>query len=176
MGVEPRAPQQAQAEWRELIAAVRRIYPGPGLRGQLRREFESVRFWDALDYIGLDNYYPLPADLATDEIAARIETVQRRHGKPVLFTEAGFSTYELAHEKPWEDRPGGAYSPEAQARYVEALLRGFYGKPWLHGIFWWKVGAGGVVDPRDDSHQLLGKPAMDVVRRFYAEPGRVDSE
>ncbi|MBI1356149.1 MAG: hypothetical protein GC160_17550 [Acidobacteria bacterium] len=177
VGVEFAQLSRYEQEWREIIAAVRTSYDGPLVyAANFGEEFESVRFWDALDYIGLDNYYPLPPDLSTAAIEARIEAVHRRYGKPVLFTEAGFSTYELTHQKPWEDRPGGAYSPEAQARCVEALLRGFYGKPWLHGIFWWKVGSAGLVDPRDDSHQIWGKPAMEVVRRFYADDARVDSE
>ena len=57
-------------------------------------EFETLRFWDALDYIGLNNYYPLPEDLATDAIVARVESVQRKFRKPVIFPEAGFASLE----------------------------------------------------------------------------------
>ncbi len=168
VGVEFARLSRHEREWRDIIAAVRRLYDGPLVyAANFGEEFESVRFWDALDYIGLDNYYPLPADLSTTEIAGKIEAVHREFNKPVLFTEAGFSTYEQAHQKPWEDEPGGAYSPEAQARFIEASLEGFYDKPWLHGVFWWKVGTAGLADPRDDSHQLWGKPAIDVIERFY---------
>jgi hypothetical protein len=168
VGVELVQLSSDEQEWRALIAAVREIYHGPLVyAANFGAEFESVRFWDALDYIGLDNYYPLPEDLSTAAIEQKIEAVHREFAKPVLFTEAGFAGYENAYEKPWEDRPGGALSPQAQARYIEASLEGFYDKPWLHGIFWWKVGTAGLTDPADASHQLWGKPAIDVIERYY---------
>lgn len=162
------AKLSAHAErWRELIAAARARFAGPlTYAANFGEEFESIDFWDALDYIGLDNYYPLPADLSTAAIEERVERVHRRFLKPVLFTEVGFTPYELTHERPWDDRPGGAFDLESQARATEAVLRGFYGKPWLQGMFWWKVGtSGGGLD--DGSHRLWEKPAFDVVSRWY---------
>jgi hypothetical protein len=179
VGVELVRLSGEESQWRALIAAVRETYHGPLVyAANFGEEFESVRFWDALDYIGLDNYYPLPKDLSIDAVERKIEAVHRKAGKPVLFTEAGFAGYENAYEKPWEDRPGGARSPTAQARFIEASLTGFYDKPWLRGIFWWKVGAAGLTDPADASHQLWGKPAMDVIESFYRrDPSpRVDSQ
>ena len=177
VGVEFAQLTAHEAEWRELIALARTHYAGPLVyAANFGEEFESVRFWDALDFIGLDNYYPLPADRSVDAVAAKVERVHLRFGKPVLFTEAGFSTYELAHEKPWEDRPGGALSPQSQARNVEALLRGFHGRPWLRGIFWWKVGTSAKGGVEDGSHILWGKPAMDVIGQWFlrpADPARV---
>jgi hypothetical protein len=171
VGVEFAQLTPHEREWRELIALARRHYSGPLVyAANFGEEFESVRFWDALDYIGLDNYYPLPDDRSTDAIAEKIERVQSKFGKPVLFTEAGFATYELSHRKPWEDEPGGALSPAAQARNVEALLRGFQDRPWLRGIFWWKVGTSARGGPQDGSHILWGKPAMDVIGQWFIRP------
>jgi len=46
-------------EWRSLIARVREIYPGPLVyAANFGPEFEALTFWDALDYIGLQEYYP----------------------------------------------------------------------------------------------------------------------
>ena len=177
VGVEFAQLSGHEREWRELIALARKHYSGPLVyAANFGEEFESVRFWDALDYIGLDNYYPLPEDRSTEAIAGKIERVHLEFDKPVLFTEAGFSTYELAHRKPWEDQPGGALSPQAQARNVEALLRGFHGRPWLQGIFWWKVGTSARGGLDDGSHILWGKPAMDVIGKWFARPpGRLQT-
>lgn len=171
VGVEFAQLTDHERAWRELIALARKHYHGPLVyAANFGEEFESVRFWDALDFIGLDNYYPLPDDRSTDAIAEKIERVHLAYRKPILFTEAGFSTYELSHRKPWEDKPGGALSPEAQARDVDAIFRGFQGKPWLRGIFWWKVGASARSGPEDGSHLLWGKPAMDVLRKWFTKP------
>ena len=97
--------------------------------------------------------------------------MQRRYDKPLLFTEVGFVPRGLTHERPWEDEPGGAFDLDCQTRAVEAVLRGFYGKPWLHGMFWWKVGTSGG-GPRDGSHRLWDKPAFDAVGRWYRGEAR----
>jgi hypothetical protein len=174
VGVEFAQLTAHEREWRELIALARKHYGGPLVyAANFGEEFESVRFWDALDFIGLDNYYPLPDDRSTEAIAAKIERVHLAYRKPILFTEAGFSTYELAHRKPWEDEPGGALSPETQARNVDAFLRGFHARPWLRGIFWWKVGTSGGGGAEDGSHLLWGKPAMDVIGKWFVQPPQV---
>ncbi len=171
VGVEFAQLSRHEREWRELIALARKHYSGPLVyAANFGEELESVRFWDALDFIGLDNYYPLPEDRSTVAIAEKIERVHLEFDKPVLFTEAGFSTYELAHRRPWEDEPGGALSPQTQARNVDAFLRGYYGRPWLRGIFWWKVGTAGRGGPEDGSHILWGKPAMDVLGQWFLRP------
>jgi len=43
-----------EAEWRKLIARARELYPGPLVYAANHgTEFETITFWDALDYIGL---------------------------------------------------------------------------------------------------------------------------
>ena len=161
-----------EADWRNLIARARRVYPGPltyaATQGQ---EFESIRFWDALDYIGLNNYYPLPDDLSTVEVVRKVEQVHKRFDKPVIFPEAGFASLKAPHRAPWDESPRGL-SPEEQARCYEAVFRAFYRKPWFYGVYWWKVGTNGYGGPADGSHTPWRKPAMDVVARWYSQGGR----
>lgn len=169
IGVEFAKLTRHEQGWRELIRLARRHYSGPlTYAANFGEEFESVAFWDELDYLGLDNYYPLPDDLSTAGNAQRIEIVYRRFGKPVIFTEVGFSSYEGTHRRPWEDEPGGPYSVEAQAAGYEAIFRGFHDKPWLAGMFWWKVGTNGTSrQGRNSAHAPWGKPAMDVLKNWY---------
>lgn len=172
VGVEFSQLAAHEAEWRSIIAGVRGIYSGPLVyAANFGPEFETLRFWDALDFIGLNNYYPLPDDLSTDTVVAKVERVQRAARRPVLFTEAGFASLVAPHRKPWDESPR-ALSPRDQARCYEAIFRAFYRKPWLHGIFWWKVGTNGFGGPSDGSHTPWGKPAMEVLSRWYREGGR----
>ena len=161
------------AEWRKLIARARELYAGPLVyAANFGGDFEGVTFWDALDYIGLDNYYPLPDDLSTEAIVRKIEAVAAKFQKPVIFTEAGFSSYEAPHRQPWDDRPR-KLSPQEQARCYEALFRAFHHQAWFQGVYWWKVGASGSGGPQDGSHTPWGKPAMDrrsVLRVLPGEP------
>lgn len=151
------------AEWRKLIAETRTAYKGLLTYGASQgTEFERVEFWDALDFIGLSEYYPLPDSLDTSEVVKKIENVHKRWGKPVVFVETGFSAVKNAQRAPWDDSAAPA-SPETQARCYEAILKAFYRKPWFAGMYWWKVGTNG----NAGAHSPWGLPAMDVVERWY---------
>jgi len=161
-----------EAEWRKLIARTRELYPGPLVyAANFGEEFENIKFWDALDYIGLQEYYPLPDDLSTEAIVQKVEAVERKFERPVIFTEAGFPSRRVPNREPWDDS-SGKVSLDDQARCYEAVLRAFYDKPWFAGVYWWKVGTNGFGGPADGSHTPWGKPAMDVVKRWYTKGGR----
>lgn len=172
VGVELARLSPYEGEWRKLIREVRLVYSGPIVYAAAQGpDFENVQFWDALDYIGLSNYYPLPDDLSTAEVVKTIERVQGRYGKPVIFAEAGFSSYEHPHREPW-DETARKLAPEDQARCYEALFQAFYRKPWFQGMYWWKVGTNGMGGLEDGSHSPWRKPAMEVVRRWYTGGAR----
>ena len=167
IGVEFARLTRHEARWRRLIKVARDTFGGPLVyAANWGPEFETVRFWDALDFIGLNNYYPLPDDLDTAGVVAKVSAVQRRFGRPVLFPEAGFASMEAAHRKPWAEERG-TISLDDQARSYEAVFRAFYEQPWFEGMYWWKVGTNGFGGPEDGSHTPWGKPAMDVMARWY---------
>ncbi len=161
-----------EARWRKVIARARELYPGPiTYAANFGSEFETLQFWDALDYIGLQEYYPLPDDLATDGVVRKVEAVEQRFHKPVIFTEVGFASGEGANRAPWEDGHGKP-SRELQARCYEAVYQAFYHQPWFEGMYWWKVGTNGFGGPDDTSLTPWGKPAMDVVKKWYTSARR----
>ncbi len=167
IGVELEKMSPYDADWRRLIARTRELYPGAlTYAANFGCEFESITFWDALDYMGLDEYYPLPDDLSTHDVLRRVEAVQQKFSRPVLLTEAGFPSVEGANLKPWDDPPAKP-DPDLQARAYEAIFRAFYEKPWFKGMYWWKVETNGSGGPDDTSHTPWRKPAMEVVRRWY---------
>ena len=172
VGVELSKLTRYEAPWRKLIAHVRQIYSGPLTYGASQGpEFEGIRFWDALDYIGLNEYYPLPDSLSAAAVAAKVEGVSRRYHRRVLLTEIGFSSYQSPQREPWDETPR-RLAPDEQARCYEAIFEAFYNKPWLGGIYWWKVGTNGYGGPQDGSHTPWGKPAMEVVKKWYTSGER----
>jgi hypothetical protein len=172
VGVELAKMTPYEPEWRSLIARTRELYPGPLVYSATQGpEFETIRFWDALDYIGLNEYYPLPDDLTTTDLVRTVETVQKRFARSVLFTEAGFSSYAHPNRAPWDETPR-ALAHGDQARCYEAVLKAFYPKPWFQGVYWWRVGTDASGGPEDGSHTPWGKSAMDTVKRWYLRGGR----
>jgi hypothetical protein len=171
IGTELRGLTPHEAEWREIIALVRTRYKGPIVYAANHgEEFETIGFWDALDYIGIDNYYPLEEQYTANILTAKIEAVHKRFNKPVLFTEAGFGAHRNSHREPWEDETAKPLDLEEQARSYEGLLKAVYQKPWFRGVYWWKVGTNGYGGPDNNSMTPWRKPAMEVVRRFYLLP------
>jgi hypothetical protein len=101
-------------KWRALIERTRRSFPGKLTYAANFDQYAGVGFWDALDLIGVNAYFPLregldPTDRATlakgwrralDGIAAFRRTRKlERH--PVLFTELGYRPCLGATSAPW---------------------------------------------------------------------------
>ena len=157
-----------ESEWRDIIARVRANYRGPIVYAANHgEEFETLQFWDALDYIGIDNYYPLDDSYSAATLVGKIEAVQQKFNKPVLFTEAGFGAHKNSHREPWEDETDKPLDLAEQERSYEGLLKAVYTKPWFRGVYWWKVGTNGYGGPDNNSMTPWRKPAMDVMKRFY---------
>lgn len=171
VGTELARLSRHEDQWRELIRQVRMVYPGPLVYAATQgEEFEQLKFWDALDFIGLNNYYPLPDSLDTSEVVRKVEAVQARYLRPVIFTELGFASVEGAHRQPWAE-PRAPVSLEHQERCYRAVFEAFYHKPWFQGMYWWKISADGRGGPEDRSLTPWRKPAMQLVRRWYTEVG-----
>ena len=59
VGLEFTEAQKYEARWRKIIAAVRQVYHGKITYGGNWDSYQQVKFWDALDYIGVLAYFPL---------------------------------------------------------------------------------------------------------------------
>jgi hypothetical protein len=176
-------------DWRRLIADVREVYRGPITYAANWDEFESITFWDRLDYIGIQAYFPLAEGerptleqlaAAWQSHAAAIEAVSKRHGKPVLFTELGYASAPGAAARPWEwsgrDRstPATPEGLELQKDAYEAFFRTMWHREWLSGVYFWKWYPG--LERRDvppgSEFSPQNKPAERVMSRWFLGESR----
>jgi glycosyl hydrolase family 113 len=172
VGVEFSKLIKYEAEWRRLIAHTHDHYSGKLVyAANWGHEFESVNFWDALDFIGLNNYYPLPDSLDAGKVVEKIGEVYSKFQKPIIFPEAGFPSLTAPHHEPWAEEPRDI-SLEDQARCYEAAFAAYWDKPWFHGVYWWKVGSNGMGGAKDASHSPWNKPAMDIIAKWYLRDGQ----
>ncbi|HYM12164.1 MAG TPA: hypothetical protein VEU62_15620 [Bryobacterales bacterium] len=164
-----------EAAWRALIADLRRVYSGPlTYAASWGPEAERLRFWDALDYIGVNMYYPLanpgetprPDSSRLRELVQKLATLSQKYNRPVLFTEAGYPARASAAARPWDESDG---LPDAamQARCYTVLFEAFYDQPWFAGLYWWKWPSSGEGSRFEISYSPLGKPALGVLARWY---------
>jgi hypothetical protein len=180
VGVELSKTIGREAEWRDLIASVRAFYPGPvTYAANWYGDLESVRFWDRLDFVGVDTYFPLAtapgagrAEIAKGarQVAERLARASRRFDKPVLLTEVGFAAKRQAWMEPHIE--GGEYSEEDQAAAYEALFGALDHQPWLAGTFVWKAfSAQGSDSGHEADFRFQGRQAEKAVRKYYGGGG-----
>ncbi len=133
--------------WRDIIRSVRRVYHGPLVYAANWDEYRDVNFWDDLDYVGIDAYFPLSdKDHPTrEDIKAGwkrwlddLEPWAMSIEKPVVFTEAGYSSTIGVARTPWEERNPGGADVEAQRRCYEALFETLWDREWFYGVYWWR--------------------------------------
>ena len=149
VGLEYDIAQRHEARWRALIAAVRGVYDGPLTYGAQHDKVAEVKFWDALDYLGVQAYFPLvrsgPPDAERLREAwtvriAELRAVSARVKRPVLFTEIGYNASARAAAAPWEYTGAGAPAEAERVRRLclRAALDLEHRFPELGGLFFWK--------------------------------------
>lgn len=176
--------------WRTLIAEVRSIFGGFLTYSANWDEAEDVLFWDQLDLVGINAFYPLAGhdDATFDEyvqgaLRAR-DNVAELAGvleMPVLFVEVGYTTREDAAVQPWlwpDGMEDVRVSEREQARALLASFRGFLPERWFTGFFVWRYYA----DLDDVSQEAIwgfsphGKLAEPLLERVFASPWGVDRD
>ncbi|MBT4502841.1 MAG: hypothetical protein HOC74_34225 [Gemmatimonadetes bacterium] len=182
-GTELVGTTHREGDWRRVIEGVRARFNGPlTYASNHSGEEVGIAWWDAVDYIGVDPYYPLTdkKDPTFAELKAswqgRVEMLadlSATWGKQVLFTEIGYRSVDGANRHPWEFREGGAVDLEEQADAYRAIFEGVYEQPWFAGLFWWAWGTnpfeGGSLDDGYTPHDKL---AEGVIREWYGAASR----
>ena len=180
IGTELEGTSERESDWRRLIGRVRQIYSGQiTYAANWSGEYERVRFWDALDFVGVQAYFPLSqeADPPLQQLLAgwrphrdRLAAFAERVGKPIVFTEVGYRCAMGAAREPWMWRTRERENRALQARCYEAVFRTFWGEPWFHGTFWWKWYPNGTgAHPHEDAvFTPQGRPAEAVLASWYS--------
>ncbi|TFG78668.1 MAG: glycoside hydrolase [Flavobacteriales bacterium] len=166
--------------WKELIKKVRAIYKGKLTYAANWDEFQRTTFWDDLDYIGIDAYFPLSEEKSPTVGQLRtgwqrwktsIASLANQKNKPVLFTEYGYRSMDYTAKKPWvSDRDIENVNLEAQVNATQAIMEEFWKEKWFAGGYVWKWfihhdRAGG---SNDNQFTPQNKPAEAVIGQFYS--------
>ncbi len=185
VGTEFNRLEKYDRSWRNLISTVRSIFPGQltyaanhspaaGLGG-----YQTLRWWDALDLVGIDAYFPLTnrnnpslfeLEKSWQTIAANITAWRRRGGinLPVIFTEVGYPSRSNGARYPWGQDANAEPNQDVQANSYAALLKVMSQQDWFQGAFWWMWEvdplAGG---PKDNNFTPQGKASQKILEKYY---------
>ncbi|MEM9050714.1 MAG: hypothetical protein AAGC47_01575 [Bacteroidota bacterium] len=163
--------------FRGLIKKIRAVYSGKLTYAANWDEYNQVTFWEELDYIGVNAYFPLSENeepsleelkASWTSIASELASVSSSVEKPIIFTEFGYRSIANNTERPWEHGRAD-YEGVSQSKAFEALFSSVWKEPWMAGGFIWKwrffEDAGG---HGDASFTPQGKPAMKVIEEVYS--------
>ena len=164
-----------EAEWRDVIASVKEIYNGYLTYSANWTEYEDVPFWDMMDFIGIDAYFPLTKkndptkeelEKAWEGIAGRIGTWLKDSNldKGVIFTELGYVSSDGTNTEPWATQTNPEDQFE-QADCLDAALEVLSKRIWFRGMYLWQYFAQERWSPL--GYPVRGKEAEKVLKKWY---------
>jgi len=190
-----------QGKWLDVIQAVRQVYDGPLTYSATWEEVFDVGFWNQLDYIGLNPYFPLTnsanptfqqlVDAWTKtpafdwmsqmtggkSVMEALQDFSTSVGKPLIFTEVGIRSVDGANRNPGDWQMGGAIDMLEQADMYRAFFKAItdYKGSWLGGYWLWNYDSGASAsDPVPDSNYFThGKPADAIIEQYMHDPAAI---
>ncbi|MFC4723321.1 glycoside hydrolase [Geojedonia litorea] len=167
--------------WETLIIEVKKVYKGKLTYAANWNEYTKTPFWEQLDYIGIDAYFPV-SELKTPTIEdckagweshkSEIKTYSKTFNKPILFTEFGYRSVDFSGKAPWRsDREMGDVNMEAQLNTTQALFEMFWHEDWFAGGFIWKWFHDHERVGGKDNSQFTpqNKPVEAIVKTYYSK-------
>ncbi len=165
--------------WKNLIGKIRNVYKGKLTYAANWDEYPRTTFWEDIDFIGIDAYFPLSEERtpSVEQLKKgwkkhkdQMSALSSEKNKPIIFTEYGYRSMDYTAKKPWlVDRNDENVNLEGQVNAKKAIFEEFWNEDWFAGGYVWKWfihhdKAGG-----DDDNRFTpqNKPAQLVIRDFY---------
>ncbi len=132
--------------WKSLIKRVRAIYSGKLTYAANWDEYDSVKFWNDLDFIGVNAYFPLSKaeSPSVDQLKAKwrniipdLRSFAKQYEKPILFTEFGYRSVNNAAGNQWE-LDAMPLNLTVQANAFHAFFETVWRDDQIAGGFIWK--------------------------------------
>jgi ppGpp synthetase/RelA/SpoT-type nucleotidyltranferase len=165
--------------WKKLIQKIRKVYQGKLTYAANWDEYPRTTFWEDVDYIGIDAYFPLSEEKTPtveqlregwQKWKEKIATLSKQKKKQVIFTEFGYRSMDYTAKKPWlVDRNDENVNLEAQVNAKKAIFKEFWTEDWFAGGYVWKwfinhEKSGG---DKDNRFTPQNKPAQQVISEVY---------
>jgi hypothetical protein len=177
VGCELTGTIHREVDWQLVIDSVKAYYDGPlTYAANWWLAYDSVEFWNALDYAGINGYFELTESTeptrqellsAWQDWLPQVEEFHERTGKPILITEIGYRSIDGCNINPWDWWSPGDIDLEEQADCYFAACSTFWNKEWFEGIFFWSWEVDRPGGPDDDGYTPRGKPAEVFMTEWF---------
>jgi hypothetical protein len=179
VGSEYTTLERYGSQWRHVISDVRQRFSGLMTYMAVTQRIAKVKWWDALDFIGVSPYYSLStaSQPTYDEMRAAwlnrwmpfVRNISVKFGRPVLFNEIGYLSAEGAATAPYKSATKEPASQQVQADAYAALLDAAAAEPWLRGVTFFRWSPP-VAAPIDRTFSPRDKLAECVMAQHWASP------
>lgn len=165
--------------WKGLIREVKKIYTGKLTYAANWDNYQKIEFWNQLDYIGIDAYFPLSTSKtptyeelkkAWIPLERELKVYAEKHKKTILFTEYGYQSKDYNCSGHWNVNSDTiSVNMISQKNAYHAFYDTFWDKDWIAGGFLWKwyPGKSDSGGPFHKEYTPQNKPAMEVIRKYY---------
>ncbi len=171
---------QRKEFWTDLITEIRSFYKGKLTYSSNWDNYNNISFWDQLDYVGIDCYFPLSESKtptvnelkrAWSKRLTSLKQFSEQTNKQIIFCEYGFMSIDSTAHETWNPNQEGAVNLIAQKNAYTAMFERLEDQPWYAGGFFWKwkanhKEAGGKDDKRFTPQN---KPAEEVIRKWFTK-------
>ncbi len=171
--------------WKDLIKEVKTVYSGQlTYAANWYQEYDHISFWDDLDYIGIQAYFPLTNNKnpalevlidAWENKLSGLSKLSHETQRPILFTEIGYKSSANAAIEPWTwiDYGGDDNlepSDITQANCYKAVFETVWKQEWFAGMHLWQWRSDGRDRHGNKNIDFTpqGKIAQDVIAEGYA--------
>ncbi|MDD4991163.1 MAG: hypothetical protein PHR83_02915 [Paludibacter sp.] len=166
----------------ELISKIRNVYKGKLTYSANFEEFNHISFWNKLDYIGIDAYFPLSAKKtpSVEELQKawklpllKMKQLSLKYGRKILFTEYGYRSIDYAAFKQWEFEQTPKTEKINMAAQINAYTA-FYDAVWntdfvAGGFVWkWYNNDATYIDKPNSDYTPQHKPVEKIIKRWYS--------
>ncbi|AZQ45126.1 glycoside hydrolase [Nonlabens ponticola] len=168
---------QRRDYWMELIKKIKAIYQGKITYAGNWDSYKNVHFWDQMDYIGVDAYFPLSDQKTPDSTTIannwkkwklELSTLSRKHDKQILFAEYGYISADYAGKEPWKNADETReVNNDAQQILLQGMYDNVWNEDWFAGGFLWKHHAEESRRGFAKRFTPQGKPAAQTVAEAY---------
>ena len=167
--------------WRGLIKAIRKIYNGKITYAANWDNYSNIKFWEELDYIGVDAYFPLSqtknAEIKElnqiwENVIVTLQNFSEKQKKKIIFTEYGYKSTHFSAWNQWEIeniKRDENVNLKAQINAYSSLFKHVWEQPWFGGGFLWKwyaedESSGGL---KNSDYTPQHKPVEKLIKKYY---------
>ncbi|MEE9392561.1 MAG: hypothetical protein V3W41_08665 [Planctomycetota bacterium] len=180
VGTELDQTIQYHADWRRIIARVRKVYRGRITYAANWTDYKRVTFWKDLDAIGIQSYFPIVAETQSkknptrqaltkgwQDLIRQLDAEGKKQGKPILLTELGYNRSFNAPYRPWEHNSDGLAAESIQTLCLDVALEALAKSKYIKGAYLWKCFPG---RRRPSNFDHTAPAVTRVIEKHWARP------